>query len=85
MAKEDRITFDAGKDLMRMIEQRATQEGITISEYLRECVLFEMVFSGDLEATKFVAKRVGKRVKDALVDKVAGVDVKERVESLVST
>ena len=79
-----RITFDPGRDLEKMIQQRAKQEGITVSEYLRECVLLEMVLSGDLEATKFVAKRVGKRIKDVLIEKMAGADVQQQVEALAT-
>jgi hypothetical protein len=84
MAREDRITFDSGKELGRMIQQRAKQEGIGVSEYLREAVLFEMVFSGDVEATKFVAKRFGKRLKDSLIDRLAGVDIKSQIEALTT-
>lgn len=83
MAKqESRFTFDTGKDLAKMIEQRAAQEGINVSEYIREAILLELWLSGDLEAMKFVAGRVGKRIKDALLDKMAKVDLKERVDAL---
>lgn len=83
MAKQEaRFTFDTSKELGKMIEQRATQEGISVSEYVREAILLELWFSGDLEAMKFLAGRVGKRVKDVLLDKVARVDIKERVEAL---
>lgn len=84
MAREGYIAFDAGKELARAIQQRAKQEGITVSEYMREACLFEMVFSGDVEATKFVAKRFGKRLKDALIDRMAGVDVKRQIEALTT-
>lgn len=84
-AQPSKISFDAGKDLERMIQQRAKQEGISVSEYIREAIILEMVFSGDLEATKFVIQRVGKRVKSALIDRLAGVDVQERVEALTTT
>jgi len=83
MAKqESRFTFDTGKDLAKMIDQRAAQEGITVSEYVREAIILELWFSGDLEAMKFVASRVGKRIKSALIEKVAGVDLKQRLEAL---
>jgi hypothetical protein len=77
-----RFTFDTAKDLAEMIDQRATQEGISVSEYIREAIILELWFSGDLEAMKFVAGRVGKRVKAALLDKLAGVDLKERLDAL---
>jgi hypothetical protein len=84
MAREDRITFDAGKDLMRMIEQRSKQEGITVSEYIREAILLEMAFSGDLEATKFILAKIGRRVRDAMIDKLARADIKSTVEALAT-
>lgn len=76
------IAFEALNGLDKMIEQRAAQEGITVSEYVREAVFLELWFSGDLEAMKFVAKRVAKRTKEILLDKVSRVDLKERVEAL---
>lgn len=82
--KDSRINFVAGKELQRMVEQRAKQEGITVSEYIREAIILEMFFSGDLEAMGYVVKRVGKRVKAAMVDRLAGVDIKERVETLMA-
>jgi len=76
------LAFAPGKELQRMIDQRAKQQGITVSEYLREAVLLELCFSGDLEATKFVVKRVGKRMKDLLVDKIQQVDMEHQLEVL---
>jgi len=85
MAKQEaRFTFEATNGLDRMIEQRAKQEGVTVSEYIREAIVLEMFFSGDVEAMTYVVKRVGKRMKAALVDRIAGVDLKERVEALTA-
>lgn len=78
------LSFDAGTGLEKMIEQRAKQEGISVSEYIREAIVLEMFFSGDVEAMSYVLKRVGKRVKAALVDRLAGVDLKEKVEALTA-
>jgi hypothetical protein len=78
-----KISFDAGKDLERMIQQRAKQEGITVSEYIREAIILEMFFSGDVEAMKFVVQRVGKRVKDSLVEKLRHADIPTQVEQLL--
>lgn len=76
------ISLEVGDELLRLIEQRAKQEGINRSEYVREAIILEMLFSGDLSAMQYVMKRVGKRAKSALVDKLAGVDFKERIEAL---
>ena len=82
MPTPGKMSFDAGKDLEKMIRQRAAQEGIGLADYIREAIILELWFSGDLEAMGFVAKRVGKRVKEALLDKVGRVDLKERVQAL---
>ena len=84
-AQTGKLSFDLPKDLQKMVEQRAKQEGITVSEYIRESIMLEMFFSGDLEATKFIVQRVGKRVKAALIDRFAGVDLKEKVELLAES
>jgi hypothetical protein len=85
MAKqENRVCFVAGKDLEKMINQRAKQEGITVSEYLRESIYLEMIFSGDVEAAGFVFKRVGKRIKDSLVDRIGGTDIRSKVDALTA-
>jgi len=64
------ITFEAGKELHRMIEQRAKQEGVSISEYVREASFFEMLFSGDEQAVKYIQKKIGKRLRGVLLDKL---------------
>ena len=79
-----RFTFDTDAELGKMIEQRAKQEGITVSEYIPEAIILELFFSGDLDAASFVLKRVSKRIKGAMVDKLASIDLRERVEALVN-
>jgi len=64
------ITFEAGKELDRMIEQRSKQEGVSKSEYVREAIFFEMLFSGDEQAVKFIQKKLGKRLRGVLLDKL---------------
>lgn len=76
------VSFEAMNGLDQMISRRAEQEGISVSDYVREAIILELWFSGDIEAMKFVAKRVGKRAKEMLLDKVAKLDIKERVEAL---
>lgn len=83
MAKErDIISFELPSDFAKAVENRAKQEGITRSEYIREALALEMLFSGDLEAMKFILKRSGKRMKAALVDRLAQTDIKRTVDAL---
>lgn len=82
--KRNMVTFEVDNPTLKILDQRANQEGISRSDYVRECVYLDFILSGDLEATKFVAKRIGARVKDALVDKIRGVDVEGSVSRLES-
>jgi hypothetical protein len=82
--QEGRICFIAGKELEKLVEQRAKQEGITVSEYVRESIVLEMLFSGDVEAMGYVAKKVGKRVKAALIDRIGGSDLQAKVGVLTA-
>jgi len=73
----DVVHVDLGKELTAMVDQRAKQEGITRSEYIREAVILELVFSGDVSALGFVAKKVGKRMKTAILDRLGHADLSE--------
>lgn len=77
------LSFAPGKELEKMIQQRAKQQGITVSEYIREAIILELFFSGDLEAMKFVVKRVGRRAKDLLLEKVSQADLERNREALI--
>lgn len=82
MPRNTMASVELGAELLRMIEARAKQEGISRSEYIRECIYLELLFSGDLEAMKFLVKKVGARSKAALVDKLVHLDVKAQVSAL---
>ena len=84
MDRSQLLHVDLGKELARLVDQRAKQQGISRSEYIREAIILELFFSGDLEAMKFVAKRVGNRVKAVMAEKIAGVDLQRQVGELLS-
>ena len=77
------ISFELTKEEFRLIEQRAKQQGISRSQYVREAIYLEFLFSGDLEAMKYMAKRVSARVKDVIAAKVKGVDIAEQVAQML--
>ncbi len=52
------VTFEATDEEKRVIEKMAKKEGVTISQYVRGCVFFDMLLSGDLEALKFISRIV---------------------------
>lgn len=82
MAKQKRhfISFEVSKEEEALIEQRAHQEGVNRSQYLRECFIFEFFMSGDLECYKFLGRRAGAAVKAVLSDKLKEFDRAQLVE-----
>jgi hypothetical protein len=82
--KRNILTFDVSNQVAKLINQRAAQEGITRSDYLREAVYLEFLLSGDLEATSFVGKRVGARIRDVITAKLRPSNVKEQVAQLIA-
>ena len=82
--RSEMVSVDLGKDLLKLVEQRAKQEGITRSDYIREAIMLEFILSGDVEAMKFVVKKVGNRVKGVLAEKLEAVKLKEQVAQLIA-
>lgn len=76
------IIFDVTPEISRLIDQRAKQEGISKSEYLRGCVFLEFATSGDLEAGKFLAKKVGTRIKEIVRYRLESLDVEAVAQKL---
>lgn len=60
------ITFEATEDEKRVIEKLAKKEGITVSEYVRGCVLIDLLFSGDMAGFRVFAKRFKEKAMERL-------------------
>lgn len=60
------MQFKVTPEEKRIIEKRAKKEGATTSNYIRGCVLMEMVLDGDFEAMKVVGTEVGRKVWQGL-------------------
>lgn len=56
------MQFKVTAEEKKIIEKRAKKEGTTTSNYIRGCVLMEMVLDGDFEAMKVVGAEVGRKV-----------------------
>ena len=57
-----RVT-DEEKDL---IEKCAKKARMTVSEYIRACMLMEMVVDGEMQALKIIGRTIGMKAMDAL-------------------
>lgn len=76
MAKDKRhlISFEVSAEEEKLLDQRARQEGVNRSQYLRECFILEFFMSGDLECYKYLGRKAGAGVKEVLADKVKHFD-----------
>ncbi len=48
------------------IEKCDKKQGMTVSEYVRACLLMEMVLDGEMQALKIVATTIGRKAVKAL-------------------
>lgn len=65
-SRSELMQFKVTPEERRIIEKRAKKEGTTTSNYIRGCVLMEMVLDGDFEAMKVVGTEVGRKVWQGL-------------------
>ena len=59
--KTETLQFKLTEQERRLIERCATEEGTTVSKYVRGAVLMSMVMDGKAEAIKIVAREVGEK------------------------
>jgi hypothetical protein len=64
--RSELMQFKVTPEERRIIENRAKKEGTSTSNYIRGCVLLEMVLDGDFEAMKIVGAEVGRKVWQGL-------------------
>ena len=64
--KTETLQFKVTEEERRLIEKCAKQEGTTVSKYVRVNVLMCMVFEGNVEAIKIIAKDVGEKALTAV-------------------
>lgn len=78
--RSELMQFKVTPEEKRIIERRAKKEGVTASNYIRGCVLMEMVLDGDFEAMKVVGAEVGRKVWQGLrkrADQLEGLGVQD--------
>lgn len=59
--KTETLQFKITAQERKLIEKCATDEGTTVSKYVRGAVLMSMVMDGKADAIKIVAKEVGEK------------------------
>ncbi|MCW5787867.1 MAG: hypothetical protein KIT49_10265 [Nitrospira sp.] len=59
--KTETLQFKVTHQERKLIEKCATEEGTTVSKYVRGAVLMSMVMDGKAEAIKIVAREVGEK------------------------
>lgn len=59
--KTQTLQFKVTEQERELIEKCATDEGTTVSKYVRGAVLMSMVMDGKAEAIKIVAREVGEK------------------------
>ena len=65
-SRSELMQFKVTPEERRIIEKRAKKEGTSTSNYIRGCVLMEMVLDGDFQAMKIVGAEVGRKVWQGL-------------------
>ena len=59
--KTETLQFKVTEQERKLIEKCATEEGTTVSKYVRGAALMSMVMDGQAEALKIVAREVGEK------------------------
>jgi hypothetical protein len=68
--KTETLQFKVTEQERKLIERCASDEGTTVSKYVRGAVLISMVFDGKAEAIKIVARDVGEKAFAAVRQKL---------------
>jgi hypothetical protein len=69
-AKRHLVAFELTAEEVKMLDQRAKQQGDSRSQYLRGCFYFELFMSGDIEAYKFLGRQAGTIMRETLAGKM---------------
>lgn len=64
--KTQMMQFRVNDEEKALIEKCAKKGGMTVSEYIRACMLMEMVVDGELQALKIIGRTIGMKAMDAL-------------------
>jgi uncharacterized protein (DUF1778 family) len=65
-AKSELMQFKVTPEERKLIEKCAQKQDMTVSEYVRGCLLMEMILDGEVAAMKIVASTIGRKAVKAL-------------------
>lgn len=60
------LQFTVTPDERKLIEKCAKHQGATVSEYVRACVIMDMVLEGEVGAMKIVVDSIGRKAVQLL-------------------
>lgn len=69
-SKSETLQFKVTDQERKLIEKCASEEGTTVSKYVRGAVLMSLVMDGKAEAIKIVAREVGEKAFAAVRQKL---------------
>ena len=64
--KTQMMQFRVNDEEKALIEKCAKKAGMTVSEYIRACMLMEMVVDREMQALKIIGRTIGMKAMDAL-------------------
>ena len=64
--KTQMMQFRVNEEEKALIEKCAKKAGMTVSEYIRACMLMEMVIDGEVAALRIIGRTIGMKAVDAL-------------------
>lgn len=70
--KTTMMQFRVAEDEKALIEKCAKKAGMTVSEYIRACMLMEMVIDGEVQALRIIGRTIGMKAMDALSRRLKG-------------
>jgi hypothetical protein len=65
-ARSEVLQFTVTPEERKLIEKCAKKQEATVSEYVRSCVIMEMVLDGEVGAMKIVVDSIGRKAVQAL-------------------
>ena len=68
--KTQMMQFRVNDEEKALIEKCARKAGMTVSEYIRACMLMEMIIDGEPTALKIVGRALGQKALDVLTQRV---------------
>lgn len=80
-ARSELMQFKVTPQERALIEKCAKKQDASVSEYVRGCLLMEMVLDGEMQAIKIVASTIGRKAVKALQKRAQQLEAIGEAES----